>query len=569
MNRLHVKLLSIAAIILSISAFALPVAAEPEEEDAGEAPFKFEGRHVPEILVRAELVKINCLGDVYSIEELKKHYSRMTPEQLKKKVSEPRSYDFKIDYVYKGDPLLVGTVLKERCKVREMRASDHPAVVKGYDIGAASIWALKYFRDKLIAHPDKEIPWAWWPIDYYHKYRGAHYEHALIWAKAVEKIDKAAPDEKLPMLKKLALGKADDLACMAINVINDAEAPGLDSYLRELIALAPKDELSPGAEAALDEILTKKKWEGWAVSKDRLAMLESWTGGEITDYRLRPIQRRLRDIGREVDIDLDAYYSLVRDVVYNEDIPVGLRTGFISMFYYLRTARHREHMFPFLIEAVDTLKEPELKASAAEYILKIFDTSDYTQGFLRQEESEKVRESLRSIKDDVKYVSAQMHLDRVLYAYLRTEWRPSAERKELLKSWLGDDVPGKEVTAALRRFEKERVFNPDFDSSGLVESLKRQYLRRDPSDVCRTKCLEFTGYIWYWNPYEYGLFEFFVKVLSNPDERENHRRSAAHSLKQHPPESEAHRKAIKELIEKEASERVLEYLKEALAPEPK
>ncbi len=300
--------------------------------------------------------------------------------------------------MYKGSPDLVGKVFEEAVSEASMAGAPYfrPLPVAG----DSTVWYLRRKGASLESEPGGvgmktpatrlPIGIIWLPVrrpDNNPEY-DKPFTDTETFAKSVESVANAPPEQRYSMLKGLATSPSEPTATWAVVVLANVDPKGTDVFLRELMG---RSDLSLSQRLVVDKVLWQLDREGWRVSPDRLKRFQEWVNLPMAKNDGETLRWSLQMILRYPPFAKEAIAGLVARALANKAFPPGDASGLANdIGMYARDETARQAGFDRLLAIVR-----ESKDASAQWLAASSLRSRYrAEARARREEVEQLIESV-------------------------------------------------------------------------------------------------------------------------------------------------------------------------------
>jgi hypothetical protein len=155
---------------------------------------------------------------------------------------------FRVVYVFKGDPSLLGKTFREQFSVRGDSLGGAPVFTWPTEVGEKAIWPVAVLKDgpalmsAVSVKPVKRLIGTFPARSSRTDYENLAYADAQRWAQLVEKVVQARPDDRYEMLKAYTRSPVPVVFTWAVAAMAD---PDPRAALQEYVAILERDDLQP------------------------------------------------------------------------------------------------------------------------------------------------------------------------------------------------------------------------------------------------------------------------------------------------------------------------------------
>lgn len=240
----------------------------------------------------------------------------------------------KITHVYKGDPSLLGQVFTIESNIYGESTQGLPSFVPPLKVGDVAIWHVQRNNNSVEQVPGGVIRMK------VNRVSGAVYLSILSlpvrkgnnrdvyrpyqvveqWAKSVESVSKAPPENRYAMLKDLTLNPSRPTAKWAMAVLAEADIKDTEAFFRELIECK---DLSVSQQLIVDEVLTAVDWNGWGQSPDRLRLFQKWVKNPLPEDASGLLANSLNQMVQHPPFTIQSVMDLLEHALKNRDMSLN------------------------------------------------------------------------------------------------------------------------------------------------------------------------------------------------------------------------------------------------------
>ncbi len=271
------------------------------------------------------------------------------------------SATMRVTDVYAGDRGLKGMTFEDHYNLGPVSASIAARVEM--KVGDVGLWSLNQTASGLFTRHDNLLPF---------RHRSLksdpddnRYDQHIIMAGEIEKIDKAKPDDRVPMLRGLLTHRTPEVSAWAVRKLG---ATDTDAARKVLDDLADEPDLVQpiAGQIALDQILVKSKQKIWYETKVRKALLQTWVEGKLNDYDAYLVMQRIDSASQSGELPQKHFVELAQAAAANADWPRAARLDAIYRVGLIAgRSTYEESTYTWLFDHVRNNKDVACRRTAA------------------------------------------------------------------------------------------------------------------------------------------------------------------------------------------------------------
>lgn len=236
-------------------------------------------------------------------------------------------------------------------------------------------------------------------LKFYRRGNQSDFKSALALSRMFEELSSSRPEHLVPSLDRYARSGSTHLSWVAVSLLGRLKTDEATRAMEEL-GLNENEKLALPAQIVLDGILAKIAPKKWAVSPERMRMLNTWVTTrppEGPDGRGAP--SRLAAIAREGQLEHEFLLGLFKLAIQNQQYSVEDRCRFAYLIGSVKQRRKDDPLlFDTLVELFKTSKEAPVRRQLARQLALTVPMNGQRRKVLREligaEQDGKVREVL-------------------------------------------------------------------------------------------------------------------------------------------------------------------------------